>query len=813
MWLVLVVLPSVGVGWFTVEVISARLSERVEVDLENVRRLEAARINDALDDYVDDAMSLASGPHVVDFVGGVSRVRSGAVQGDDAVIGGYDGFDVIDPDAEVPLAELVFALQNKARTTGSEVVELKLVGDDGAMYGRTAGFGWEPYDPTVIDNVLATGDPAFGNAFRSAFGDDRLALVAPITTANGDVVGALVLETRLGPVVDLVVEHEGFGQTSEAHIAQPTAEGDAEFITLLRFERDAAFTKVVPASKGLPINQSLTSPGGQVVRSPDYRAVESILAIETLEATGWGLVVKIDSAEAFAPVAEVRRAVVVAGALTVLLIVVCTVLLLNPLARRVRKLSLAAKQIAAGRYQSSIGDHATDELGELARSIDQLAADLDADIKLRAVAERKLRHQVAHDDLTGIHNRHYATKMIEQLPDTWSVLFLDLDGFKNINDTHGHGVGDEVLQAVAGRLSHAAPEGATVARWGGDEFIMVLAGRNGEEARHIADGVRQRFRSPVVTSVGELGVNCSVGLATAGPELASADDVINQADSAMFAEKPNPREARRPWSSTEREVAAALAEGRIQTWFQPILTAEPDSTDVFGAEALARLRTTDGEIVAAGDFLPAVGDRSLQRELDRHVTRLATETTAQWRIDGLVGPDFQLSVNLGQASLCDPDLVGSIVRQLHDVDLPADTLAVEISEAATELDIDAILELTRAGVAVAIDDVGISNSNFDRLLQIQPRYAKLDRRWLATTHNETLVLDSLTRTCHALDLKMIAEGIETQAQHHLAHAHEVSYVQGFLFGRALRADQFTAGWLTGTPREVTASTGGLGDTD
>lgn len=136
--------------------------------------------------------------------------------------------------------------------------------------------------------------------------DDRLGLIAPITNPAGTVVGALVLETRLGPIVDLVEEYEGSGETSEAHIAQPTTEGDAEFITLLRFERDAAYSVVVPATKGLPINQSLLSPDGNVVCSPNYRSIDSVLAIETIDATGWGLVVKIDASEAFAPAREVQ---------------------------------------------------------------------------------------------------------------------------------------------------------------------------------------------------------------------------------------------------------------------------------------------------------------------------------------------------------------------------------------------------------------------------------------------------------------------------------------------------------------------------
>ncbi len=798
-WLALVVLPSICVGWFTVSLVGDRLSERVEANLANVRRLEAARINDELAGYAEDAVSLAAGPHVIDFVGGVTSARADVDARPD-VIGGYDGFDVVDPEAERPLTQLAEALQNKARTTGSEAVELRLVGTDGRVYGQTPGFEWSPYDPTVLDKAMAEGRPVFGNAFRTAAGDERLGLVTPIVAEDGDVVGALLLETNLGPIVDLVVEHEGFGETSEAHIAQPTAEGDAEFITLLRFERDAAFNKVVPAETGLPINLSLLSPGGRVVRSPDYRGIESVLAIETLESTGWGLVLKIDTSEAFAPVAEVRRAIMWAGILTVFLIIVGSAVVLNPLGRRLRRLSLAATQIAAGQHHSSIDDQTTDEIGEVARSIDQLAADLATDIEMRTIAERKLRHQATHDNLTGIHNRNYATQQIEQLSDTWSVLFLDLDAFKHINDTHGHRVGDEVLQAVAARLSHATAAGTTVARWGGDEFVVILPAIDSDQAKPILQQVENLFRTPVSTSAGELTVYCSIGLATSEADDNSVDDLMHRADSAMFAEKPGP--TRRPaWSPTERTIMTALQEDRIETWFQPIFASAEAGTTLVGAEALVRLRTPEMRFVVPGDFLPAINNPQIARDLDERVTRQAATVTADWFRSGLLDPDFQVSVNVGSASSRYPDLAQSFIKTLQLSGLPPRMLVAEISETAGEVNADVLHELRELGISIAIDDIGISHSNFDRILQIRPRYAKLDRRWMTTDHDEIIVLSSLVEACQALELNLVAEGIETPGQYQLIEHLGVGFVQGFLFGKAVPGDEFVDTWLRQSVRQ------------
>ena len=797
-WFGLVVLPAFGVGWFTLDLIDDRFVARVEADLVNARRLESARIVDVLASYEEDGASLAAGPHVVDFVGGVNQARRSP--SDPPVVGGYDGFGVVDPTAAEPLAELADALQNKARTTGSEVVELQLIGVDGDVYGETSGFSWSPYVPDIVATTLTDGTARFGNAFRSPDGGDRLGLVTPIVGADGEVLGVLVQETDLGPVVDLVVEHEGFGDTSEAHIAQPTAEGDAEFITLLRFERDAAFTKVVPSARQLPINQSLEAPGGTVVRSPDYRGVESILAIETIESTGWGLVIKIDTAEALAPVGEVRDLLLAAGFTTLLLIVGCSAVLLNPLARRLKRLSLAAQRVAAGQYQARIGDGAGDELGDVARSIDQLAADLDADIRMRTIVEDKLRHQASHDHLTGLHNRQYATERIQALSvagaPSWSMLFLDLDRFKAINDGYGHAVGDEVLRVVAERLTQAFAHRAIVARWGGDEFVVILPDTDRLGALAVADEVRAAFDSPIATTVGHLDVGCSVGVAAADSDSASLDQVLTEADTSMFAQKPRERERRQAWSGGERLATRAMAEGRVELHYQPIVVGPFDRWRVVGAEALVRIRTEDGALLPPAAFLDDIAQREAGRELDAHVADRAIATVAHWHRTGLVEDQFRMAINVGPGSARHDGLAEAVLTALHRHGLPPHLLVVEISEAADAINLDALHHLADHGVITAIDDIGVSRSNFDRLLEMRPDYAKLDRRWFTIgRRSETTVLLNLVQTCHQLGLDIIAEGIETPVQRRLAEELGIRLAQGFLFGRPIPAEEFGAAWL------------------
>jgi diguanylate cyclase (GGDEF)-like protein len=782
-WLVLVVLPSAAVGWFTLGLVDARLSQRIESDLAVLRRLEGARVEDGLARYVEDGRRLASNPAIIDMIG---------------------AFDTDSTEADGADADVAAEVLQRADEMGSHVVAVEVVARGGVGLGRTDDYGWEPFDPGIVDRVLATGTTEFGNAFRSESGQGRLGLVVPVQRADGVVIGVLSLETDLAPILTLITGDQRFGATSEAHIAQATPSGDAQFITALRFERDAAFNKLVPTDMGLPITEALQSPDGRVMRAADYRGVDSILAVETIEATGWGLVLKIDAAEAYAPVGEIRRAIALGATLTVLLILGCTGLLINPLGRRLRRLSSAAGRVADGHYQDSIGDEVDDELGKLARSIDRLAADLEADIRKRSLVERQLRHQVSHDALTGIYNRDHANTQIELLSERatepWAILFLDLDGFKPINDTHGHAVGDEILQAVAHRLAAAATGSMLAARWGGDEFVVVLPNTDGELAELRADEVRELFTHPVSTSIGELAIRCSIGIAVAdrvggdrpGP---SVDAMVIEADAAMFAEKPVSRRKRRTWSKTERDVAAALREDRIEVWYQPVLNVAGNNSDVVGAEALVRLRATDGQLLPPGEFLPSVIDRSIGVDLDQHVASQAAQVTAAWLDRSLITAEFRMSVNLGAGSLGAEDLVQRLKNVLVASGLLPPMLVVEVSEAAQHINIDSLRALGALGIGSAIDDVGISHSNFDRLLQVRPFFAKLDRRWLATSPEETLILQSLVDTCRGLGLKMVAEGIETPEQHELARSLDIDFVQGFLFGRPVTHTDFERHWL------------------
>lgn len=805
-WLLAALLPVGVSAVYMFDRIEEAVSQRVAADLESFREIEAARIEYGVGLYRESASRLGA-------TASASALTAAVVEAQELgtltvpVVGDSD-MGPIDPFAPNPLEPLASSLLSDSVAANAHVTELKIVGRNGEVLGETSGFDWVPVDESIISQAIATRESVVGNAYRDSDGQDRLGIVAPLMGVDDAPVGVLMLEFELGPIVDLLGAHEAFGATTEAQIFQTNVDGDAEAISAMRFEPDAAFSKVVPFELGLPVNVALSDPDGTVVFAKDYRGEDAILAVVRLEQTGWGLIVKIDRAEALAPVFANTTALKGIAALGMLGVLVGWAALLDPVARRLRRLADGAERVASGDYQTPLDDRSSDEIGSVAKSIDRLATDLAIDIAVRTDVENRLRHQATHDATTGLYSRHYATSLMQELSraaavddetPAFSLLFLDLDKFKTINDQFGHAVGDAVLANAAHRLLTVVGDHGSVARWGGDEFLVVLPSIAYLGAKAMAQNIEHAFAPPIdIEGVGHQ-VRASIGASTFrfGTPLGT---LLRAADEAMFIDKQNRAGTDSRSPDTIRAVERALALDEIEVHFQPLVAGRGDTLSLHGAEALVRLRDQRGNALEPAMFLRDIERSPIGRELDRRVLQNAVGHVARWIHSGALPVGFRLSVNCCQAFLSDEATPAFIAQTLAGAGLKPTNLMLEISEQASTIHPAIIDAVDQLGVTIAVDDLGMTNSTIDRLVEGRASVAKIDRRWMrSSTPEENETYDSVVRhlvsLCDSIGFDVIAEGVETPEQYAQMSGLGVSEFQGYLFARPLSVDDFEVRFL------------------
>ena len=440
-----------------------------------------------------------------------------------------------------------------------------------------------------------------------------------------------------------------------------------------------------------------------------------------------------------------------------------------------------------------MNDDNNDEIGNLARTIDTLARELESDQQKRSQVEARLRHQAMHDELTGLLNRKYANSILKELNEdaetTHSVMFLDLNGFKDVNDLYGHAAGDEVLIQIAQRLTKEVDDKATLARWGGDEFVVVMPGCGEGEATDFALNLHNAFDEPVVTSQGIHNISCSIGLATSS-ETKALDEVLMEADILMYEQKKRQQQSRSTSRMATRTVERALAEDRLEVWYQPIVRFKrPGTYQLAGAEALMRIRSRDGGIILPEDFLGEVDSHKLGTDIDRRVMNAAMTSLSRWTAAGIVNKDFRLSLNVTAQSLNDPTFSAILNNQMQAANVDPRQLLIELPHDSV---VDPVLlaHLRMLGVTIALDRLGAEPAALGKTSRLAPDIAKINRRWLG----DHVVAPHMIEICEELDLDVIVEGIESREQMAQLHELGIKQFQGHLFDRPRPAVDFISRW-------------------
>ncbi len=523
-------------------------------------------------------------------------------------------------------------------------------------------------------------------------------------------------------------------------------------------------------------------------------------------------------------------------ALLVLFAILSTLVLTRRLVAPMRRLMRAARSVGAGRLDIYVPAHSSDELGLLTHTFNHMTQKLSESRLEVANYQRTLEEKVVqrtreleiataqayklaqHDILTGLPNRSLLNQRLKQIiaqaqRDSTQVacIFLDFDHFKRINDTLGHDAGDQLLQAIAQRLTGAVRESDTVARLGGDEFVVILPGLDPEQATFevmtVLTRVRESFDAPFRLADQAPTLTCSAGVALYPLDASDGVGLIKQADTAMYASKDAGRNGYRFFTADmntrvqlrlqlETDMRRGLMDDEFFIVYQPQI--EMQSGRPCGVEALLRWRDPERGVIAPADFIPIAEESGMIQALGARVLRDACRQVAQWHRQNM---PLRLSVNLSVQQLQHDSWLSVVEDALSTSGLSARYLDLEITESVIithhEKVIDTLLKLKQMGVSITVDDFGTGYSSLSYLARLPLQSVKIDQRFvqgLEVNRNDEAITQAIIALSHSLGLRCIAEGVETAAQYNFLKQHGCEEAQGFLIARPLPALELHSWW-------------------
>ena len=430
------------------------------------------------------------------------------------------------------------------------------------------------------------------------------------------------------------------------------------------------------------------------------------------------------------------------------------------------------------------------------------------DVTDRKVAEDSLLFEYMHDNLTGLANRTSFLNIVERSlviakyqARHLAVLLLDVDDFKTVNDSLGHAAGDQLLVDLSHRLGAIARNGDTIARFGGDEFaILIESGDARTVAQQVATRIASTLRVPFIVAGHDIEISASIGIAVSDMA-GEAGELLRDADLAMYVAKQRGKcrfelaDAGMHESALERltlisDLRHGVEHDEFEVYYQPIIDTRTSA--IAGVEALVRWNHPRRGLLLPASFLELAETSGLIVPIGQKVRRDACRQLVSWRRDGLVDDDFYVSVNLSPRQLAEPNLVTNVVADLKAADLPAAVLILEITESALMGEFDAVnarlMELKAMGLRIALDDYGTGYSSLARLSSLPIDIIKIDKSFVdqVCSSAEALVLvKSVVDVAKALGQSTIAEGVEDEDQFGALKEIGATYIQGYLFAKPM----------------------------
>ena len=437
------------------------------------------------------------------------------------------------------------------------------------------------------------------------------------------------------------------------------------------------------------------------------------------------------------------------------------------------------------------------------------------DVTAEHRAAEDLREQALHDQLTGLPNRRQMeARLVELASDTHAdvvaACFIDLDGFKLVNDNHGHRVGDQVIRLAAQRLQRQLRDADLLVRHGGDEFVALLVGASSmADAQETAERFRSVLAEPYDVSGERFDLTASIGVALSPTRDLNSELLLQHADIALYEAKGNGRNRVQAFDeslalavSTEqkqrRVLRDAIDEDRVVMHFQPLVDSASETTR--GFEALARVRTADGELLTPAHFLDAVSQTGLMWDLDRIAFQLSCDAA---RLLHTIDPEHPpyVACNFSSVSITHPDFVDFVVATTRGAAIATSQICIEVTESAAFDSADrsagALRTLKDHGYRLALDDFGTGYSSLAHLRDLPITSVKVDRSFveqLGAHTSERAIAEAVVTLARDLQLGVVAEGVETVEQMEQVKAMGFETIQGWHYSRALPIDRCLEHW-------------------
>jgi diguanylate cyclase (GGDEF)-like protein len=514
-------------------------------------------------------------------------------------------------------------------------------------------------------------------------------------------------------------------------------------------------------------------------------------------------------ADAMARFRNLRTTLIALGILSLALSIAGSVIIALGITRPIEFLLASVKRIRNGNYSASVKMQRDDEIGALAQGLDHMRAGI-------AEREQRILKLAYEDPLTQLPNRAQFGEALERgivlaraQGQSLAILVMDLDRFKFVNDSLGHGVGDHVLQQVGKRLHALAGGAGCVARLGGDEFALLVPALKSEQVIELAQSIIAALERPIIFHDQPLDVGASIGIAYYPEHAADAETLLRNADIAMYVAKRNkigytiydPKfdTSQQQHLSLLGELRHAVEHGELRLYYQPKVSLASSTVDA--AEALIRWVHPTKGLVAPALFIPFAEHTGYIKVLTRWVLAEAIRQCGVWRRDGL---QLQVSVNISARDLMNRDLPDAISALLSEHDVPAGMVCLEITESGFMEDpahAQKVLErLAAIGLQLSIDDYGTGYSSLSYIMQLPVTELKIDRSFVSHMSDDrdlTTIVRSTIELGHSLGLKVVAEGVEDGQGFALLRELGCDGAQGYFMSPPLPPDAFRR-WYEGS---------------